>query len=262
MKKIWTVLIIALFSIFLTTPANASERSLVEDYAGILNVDEVTKLNAKANAISDKYGCDAVIFVIYEMTDNDGPMVWAMDIFDEFGYGYGSQRSGIMLFLSMAERDYAMIAHGYGNVAFTDHGKDVMLDKFILPLLKNDDYYGAFNAYLNKSEEFLRLAYEGAPFDINTDPDALFSSMIMKIAVVVLVPLIIAFVVCSIWKSQMQTARPAMAADNYIPKDGFILTAQSDMFLYRTRKSVKVQSSSSGGTTVNSRGYSGRSGKF
>jgi len=163
----------------------------------------------------------------------------------------------------MAERDYALIAYGFGNTAFTDYGKDVMLDNHILPLLRNNRYNEAFSAYLDKAEEYLAMARDGTPFDRHNDPNATDTSYMLKLGVIIIIPLLIAFIVCSIWKSQMKTAVLARTACNYIPPGGFQLTNQEDVFLYRTTQRIKIErSSSSGGTTTDSRGFSGRSGKF
>ena len=76
------------------------------------------------------------------------------------------------------------------------------------------------------------------------------SDFLIKLAVVVLVPIVIAAIVCSIWKSQMKTAVIAKTASNYIPPGGFKLTNKADTFLYRTQTRTKIQtSSSSSGTT-------------
>jgi len=231
--------------------------------AGILSQEERNALQRRAEGISSKHRCDVIIFVIDDMTDNDGAYIWARHAFEEFDFGYGDEKSGIMLFLSMAERDYALIAYGYGNTAFTDYGKDVMLDNHILPLLRNNKYYDAFSAYLDKADEYLAMARNGTPFDRHTDPNATDTSFMIKLAATILIPLLIALIVCSVWKSQMKTAVPARTACNYIPAGGFQLTDQADTFLYQTVQRIKIErSSSSGGTTTDSRGFSGRSGKF
>jgi hypothetical protein len=61
----------------------------------------------------------------------------------------------------------------------------------------------------------------------------------------------------------MKTAVTARAAANYIPANGFNLTAQTDTFMYKTtdRKKIASQPSSSG-TTKDSKGFSGKKGKF
>ena len=63
----------------------------------------------------------------------------------------------------------------------------------------------------------------------------------VKIAIIVLVPLLISLIICLVWRSNMKTAKIARLADNYIPQNGFILTVQVDSFLYRTTKRRKIQ---------------------
>ena len=69
----------------------------------------------------------------------------------------------------------------------------------------------------------------------------------VKLFVVILVPLVIALLICLFWRSKMKTARIARTADNYIPANGFILTVQMDTFMYRTTTRIKIQQSSSSG---------------
>ena len=64
----------------------------------------------------------------------------------------------------------------------------------------------------------------------------------VKIAIIILVPIIISLIVCLVWRSKMKTAKIARLADNYIPQNGFVLTVQVDSFLYRTTKRRKIQS--------------------
>jgi len=238
---------------------------LVHDMSGTLSDSQISQLNTRATRISNQYNCFVAIYVeegmgIYNNPINPG--LRAEELFNEIV----PDNNGILLYLSFYGTDtyYYLIANGYGNTAFTDYGKDVMLDNHILPLLRNSRYYDAFSTYLDKAEEFLSMARNGTPFDVHTDPNAQGTSILVKLAIIILIPLFIAFLVCSYWKSQMKTARIATTACNYIPPGGFQLTNSADTFLYQTVTRTKIQSSSSsgGGTTTNSRGFSGRGGKF
>jgi len=274
MKKLFiTVLLTILLAALPSVIVSAADIDLVTDITGTLTDTQKEQLNQRADRISEQFRCEVAIVVIDGMADNDGAFEWAMYLYDELNFGYGPDRSGVLLFLSLAERDYSLIAFGFGNTAFTDYGKAVMLDSYILPLLGDNRYYDAFSVYLDKAEEFLAMARDGTPFDRHTDENANIhtgseeqhTSIMFELAVVILVPVIIAFIVCSVWKSQMKTARIATTACNYIPPGGFQLTGSADTFLYQTITRTKIQSSSSsggGGTTTNSRGFSGRSGKF
>lgn len=266
MKRLLFILLLALaLSLLLAPAAFAADIDLVTDSALLLTDAEWEELIARAEEISDEFGCDVAIVTLDEMDDDDGAYNWAWWIFEEYNLGYGAEKSGVMLFMSMAERDYALIAQGYGNTAFTDYGKDVMLDDHILPLLGEDQYYEAFAAYLDQSEIYLRMARSGTPFDVDTDPARQRSGFLVKMILVILLPLLIAMIVCSQWKSKHKSAVLGREASQYIADGSFRLAVADDRFLYRTetRRVIESKSSSSGGgTTTDSRGRSGRSGKF
>jgi len=213
--------------------------ALVTDQAGLLTSSEVAALNKKAHAISDAYGVDVAVITVANMGGGSA-FVNAMDIYDQYAYGYGAERSGILLMLSDADRDFAFVCHGYANIAFTDYGQKKIENAF-LPYLRQDNYNGAFNAFLEKCETTLIL-----------------------MAVCAGIALLVAFCICSAWKRQMKTAVKQSSANAYIPAGGFVLTGQSDMFLFRTetRRKIETSSSGGGGTSTNSRGFSGRSGKY
>ncbi len=240
----------------------ADELGLVTDAAYLLTDNEFWELNDRAGEISRKYGCGIVVITLDEIGDDD-PYDLTEYLYDTYNIGYGPERSCLILLLSMENRDYALAAYGYGNTAFTDHGKDVMLSNHVLPLLAKDKHFEAFSAYYDVSEEYLQMARSGSPFDTNSDPGYGKIGIPAKLGITIILPVLIAFFVCGIWKRQMKTAVPARDARNYIPQNGFTMTVQDDRFLYRTETRRKIEKSSSGGgTTVNSSGSSGRSGKF
>lgn len=268
MKKIFTVMLLMLSLFLLLAPiTSAADVSLVYDDAQLLTYEEQSQLNIQAEAITEQYQCDVAIITVDGMGSYSDAYAYAKNLYQEYDFGYGTEKSGVLLLLSEAERDYALIAYGYGNTAFTDHGKDVMLDNHILPLLSEDAYYEAFTAYLDKADEYLSMARAGEAFDVNNDEVLLTQNATntrrAKWAVTIILPLIIASLICGIWKRQMKTAVAAREASQYIPEGGFHLTAQEDQFLYRTETRRKIErQSSSGGTTKDSSGFSGRSGKY
>ena len=75
-------------------------------------------------------------------------------------------------------------------------------------------------------------------------------------------PLLTALIVCLIMKGKMKTARKQTQADAYIPRDGVRITRRDDVYLTTTQTRVAVESQKSGGTSVNSGGFSHSSGKF
>jgi len=267
MKKILiTLLVVLTLTIIIAPAASAADLNMVTDITGTLTDRQMEMLTEQADRITELYRCDVAIVIIDEMDYNDDAYYVARQIYEQYNFGYGTDRSGVLFFLSITDRAYAMVAYGFGNTAFTDHGKDVMLDDYILPQLRDNNYFMALSVYLNKAEEFLQMARNGTPFDRGTDPaaqgEADRQAFMIKLAVTIILPLLIAALICMIWRSQMKTAVAATTAFNYIPPGGFNLTNQTDMFLYRTTTRVRVKTESKGGTSIDSRGFSGRSGRF
>jgi len=265
--KLSAFIVCLLFCLSLPMAAAAANRPLVVDEAGILSVSEVASLTQMAQKITDTYQCDTVIVTLADMGAGDS-FTNAMDLYEAYDYGYGAEKNGILLMISMADRDFAMVVYGEdAKRAFTDYGQERIESRF-LPRLSNGLYNEAFEFFLKDCETHLAAERRGEPIDVNTDPDVLRTEVIIKAVVCVVVPMLIALVVCQIWKGQMKTAVKQSTAHAYIPQNGFVLTGRADMFLYRTQTRRKIETSSSGGsgrsggTTSNSRGFSGRSGKF
>ncbi len=103
---------------------------------------------------------------------------------------------------------------------------------------------------------------EGAPFDQGTDPERLGDLAVVKWLVVIFVPLLTALVVCLVMKGKMKSARLQTQADAYITQDSLRLTRQDDRYITTTQTRVKIETVKSGGTSVNSGGFSHSSGKF
>ena len=267
-KTVAALLFILLLTLLVPQTVFAAKTEPVTDTVGLLTSEQERELNQRARDIALQYGCEVAVFVVDKMNYDDA-YESAKYIYREYDLGYGDAKSGVLLFLSMAERDYAVIAYGSGNTAFTDHAKDVLIDKHILPPLRQNDYYRAFAAYLDTAEEYLAMAKDGAPFDVGTDKEYRAENarkaLPYKLAITVLAPLLIAWLFCSRWKRQMKTAVEAREADKYIPEGGFVLSVKEDLFLYMTETRSKIESSSSsssGGTTKDKDGFSGKSGKF
>lgn len=294
MKKV-TALFVSIFSLafVMMLPAQAAELDLVTDEVGLLTQAEYAELNELATDITEQYQCEMSIVVVEDMGDYDA-IDYVKVVYEKYDFGYGADKSGLMLMISMQERDYALQAFGSGNTAFPDYGKDELLDNYLLPLLGENRYYDAFLAYLNQTREYLALAEYSTPADsssyeglsdsssesyvgVVTEQSSQSSkdSVLIKLAIIIFAPLIIASVVCGIFAKQMKTAVSQRAADNFIPNDGVNITNKTDQFLFKTETRTRIEknTSSSGASSGSGRssggggfsgggGSSGRSGKF
>ena len=268
MKKQLFCLLAALMLLFgLSMSASAYDSAHVFDYAGLLTDSEGSALEARCQETEDTYGCGVYIVTVddYSLYHDAGSIEnFSEGFFLDFELGTGEDQNGILLALSMAERDYDLCAHGEtGNRAFTDYGKGVLAERYFLSAFGEDDWYTGFNRYVDGCAEFLRMDAQGEPFDQATDPERLEDIQVLKWLAVILVPLLTALVACLVMKGKMKTARKQTHADAYIPQNGVRLTRQDDVYLTTTQTRVKIETQkSSGGTSVNSGGFSHSSGKF
>ena len=126
-----------------------------------------------------------------------------------------------------------------------------------------DDWYWGFNDYLDTCDEFLEMAANGEPFDVGSEPDSLAGNL-FGVLIAVIVSCAIALVICLIFRAQMKTARLATEAHDY--QKELNLTNQYDRFSHRDIRRVynppKEDNDGGGGTTINSGGFSHKSGGF
>ena len=206
--------------------AGEPQLDYVTDVYGLLTDSEVQELSEGAETLSEWYGCDIYIVILDDYTyySNGSVRQCAEEIFTDYDLGYGSDRDGVLLLLSMADRDYALIAHGdRGNAAFTDYGKDVLSEEF-LDDFADDRWFDGFWDYLSQCEVMLQMEADGEPLDRENAP----MHPAVKLAIVVLVPCAVALVVCLILKGKMKSVAKKSAASEYIVPGGIHMTVAQD----------------------------------
>ena len=289
-KRIFSfVLLFALFfSIGFFAFADEITRSAdyhVYDEADLLSYSEWQKLEQKASDISERYKCDLYIVTVDDFTDYTDDydvLTAAQNIYEKMDFGYGVGKDGQMLLLSMDDRDFALIAYGdFGNEAFTDYGKDIVIDAF-LDDFRSNDWYGGFVDYLDECEYLLEEASNGTPVDILIPDDEPYppyvpykptwEDYVRRFLIMLLPSSLASLIICSILRSKSKTVHIATNANRYVDQ-GLRLFNSNDIFLHRsqTRRRIETENRVSmgsgggshyGGTTVNSSGFSGKSGKF
>jgi len=247
---------------------SSAKLNYVTDDAALLSSEQYQQLNTYAAELSEEYGCSVYIITLNDYTDIVNGSVYdcATAIFDYYELGWGSDKNGVLLLLSMEERDYSLIAHGStGNSAFTDYGKDYLSDKFLDDFREND-WYGGFVDYLETAGYMLEQNRMGSPVDISGaySEGSGKLSPIAAIGFILLLPCAVALIVCSIFRAQMKTAKLKTTAQDYVENGGIELRVRQDLFLHRTqtRQVIQKPKSGGGGTTIGRGGFSGKSGKF
>ncbi len=176
-------------------------------------------------------------------------------IYHQYTMGEGPNRDGIMLLLSMADRDWAMFCYGsHCEYAFNSYGQE-KLEKVFLDNFGEDDWYGGFEDYVKECRVYLEKAANGKPVRAS-----LFFPMLVVIGLSLLAAIAI---VAVIWQ-KMDNVSEKTTANAYVAA-GLRLTEQTDRFTHKTTSSRKIERSSCSGGSSRSEsggGGSGRSGKF
>ena len=238
----------------------------VFDVYGLLTNSEQRKLENRAEEISEQYGCGVYIVIVDDYEDYAYYVETAAEyIYEDTNLGMGSKRDGVMLLLSMHDRDYDIVAYGYGNTAFTDYGKERVAEEF-KDDFRSNDWYNGLNDYLNICERYLGYAENGKPVDVGHDPEHIdWGRVLFKAALIVLVPMIVAGIVVGIFWSQMKSVRLAGTAAEYVAPGGLDVQVSEDVYTHTSVNRIRRERSSNsggGGTSVNSGGFSHSSGKF
>ncbi len=245
------------FILLLTAlPSVLAANSRVIDEADLLTSEETRKLDDIAENLANTYGIDAVIVTVRDL-GGKSLQAYADDFFDYNGCGMGDDDSGVLLLISMAERDWYVSTHAQGTEAVTydDIGD---LEEEMVPYLSDGDYYGGFAAYL----QFLESEFD---YYRTYESGITFKGFAVRLVIALVIGAVIALIALLVMRSCMNTAKPQQGASHYMKKDTYELYRCHDIFLYsRTTKTAKAQSSGSGGTHRSSSGRShgGRGGKF
>lgn len=267
MKKwIFSILFALLLCMDIATSAfaKASMPRLV-DNAGLLTDTEQRELLATLDEISERQQVDIVV-VTTDTLNGETPENYADDFYDDNGYGYGSEYDGVLLLVSMEERDWQISTCGYGMIALTDDGINYISDKF-LSYLKDEDYAKAFSTYAELCDEFIRQAKTGQPYDGDHMPKEPFR-LVRWLLVSMGLGMGIALVVTGSMKKKLKSVKRQSTAGNYVKANSMNVTERRDMFLYSMiAKTEKPKSSSSSGgssshTSSSGRTHGGGGGKF
>ena len=261
-KRICCLLLVFLFCLVLCVSAAATEQtgaqlSYVTDAAGLLGENENAMLEKMAETVSQKYGVGVYIVTVEDYRDfhSEGVYKATYTIYHQYTMGEGPNRDGIMLLLSMDDRDWAMFCYGSRcEYAFNSYGQQ-KLEKVFLDDFKNNDWYDGFEDYIKECSSYLEKAAAGKPVR---------ASALIPCLIVVGLSLLVAGVIVTVIWEKMNSVSEKVTANAYI-SDTLQLTEKTDCFTHKTTSRRKIERSSSGGGSSRSEsggGGSGRSGKF
>ena len=147
------------------TEQTGAQLYYVTDEAGLLSENENMMLEKMAETVSQKYDIGVYIVTVEDYRDfhSEGVYKATYTIYHEYTMGEGPDRDGIMLLLSMDDRDWAMFCYGSRcEYAFNSYGQQ-KLEKVFLDNFGENDWYGGFEDYIKECSVYLEKAASGKP---------------------------------------------------------------------------------------------------
>lgn len=202
----------------------------MNDSAEVLTEDEDGELEASLEELSVRQSFDVIIATI-DSLENEGYTSmeeYADDLYDYCQFGYGENRDGVLLLVSIGDRKWHISTCGYGITAFTDAGIQYLGEQ-MTPDMADGDYAAAFRTFIQWTDAYVTAAREGHPYDVDNMPKEPFSIVYLGVA-------------------------PQRDATSYVRQGSMKLTNQRDLYLYReihrTERPKETDSGSSGGSST------------
>lgn len=121
--------------------------NFVNDFSNVIDDSLEKELNTLSKNLKDKTGAEIVVAVV-ESLDGQEVEEYANNLFRTWGIGDKEKNNGVLLLVSTGDRKIR-IEVGYGLEGALNDGKTgAILDEFVVPYLKKDDYSnGIRNGY-------------------------------------------------------------------------------------------------------------------
>lgn len=265
-NKIIAILFALILCVTAAVPAfAASDLPRLVDNADLLTDSEESALLQKLDEISERQQADIVV-VTADTIDGKTPMEYADDFYDYNGYGYGEECDGVLLLVSMEDRDWWITTTGYGITALTDAGIEYISEKFLSDL-SDGEYAAAFTTYVELCDEFFTQAKTGEPYDVGHMPKEPFDFG-MNLLIALIIGFVVALIATNAMKGKLKTVGFQSAAGSYVKAGSMNVTESRDMFLYtNVSRTARPKESSSGGgssthTSSSGSSHGGGGGKF
>lgn len=259
LRSLFAALAALVLAAALAVPAFAVEGGFADlyyrmnDSANVLTEDEDNELEDALEELSLRQSFDVVIATIesLESVDYTSMEEYADDLYDFCQFGYGADRDGVLLLVSVGDRKWHISTCGYGITAFTDAGIQYLGEQ-MTPDMADGDYAAAFRTFVQWSDAYIDAARSGRPYDVKNLPREPLSLMYLFLALGI--GLVLAWVVVHVMKSRLRSVAFQENAASYVREGSMNLTNSRELFLYRdvhrTERVEEKDSDSSGGSST------------
>lgn len=255
-KRFFAMLLVLVLCLSMAIPALAAEKtSRLVDNANLLNKNEWAEVNRLLNEISTRQDMDVVV-VTTNTLGGKSPMAYADDFYDYNGYAY----DGVLLLVSMEDRDWWISTCGYGITAFTDAGIEYLGEQFV-PELSDENYAEAFKIFAEKCDEFITQARSGDPYDSHNLPKDPYN-VVLCLIIALVIGLVAALIATGIMRGKLKSVRSKYEAKDYVRPGSMKINQSREFFLYHHVSRTPKPKSSGIHISSSGRSHGGGGGKF
>lgn len=237
--------------------------AFVHDTAQCLSDDQLAVLEERCGSLSRDHGIDVHLVVlssIGDYTDSGSIYTVAEEIRCGYQLGQGDGHDCVALVVSPSDRKYDLISYGPHALddVFYESAREKVADGFV-PYLSDDDWYGAFCAYLDGVEDVMVRYERGTDLYRPLDGPLAVLHVVGGIAVCGLLGWLVAAAVCSVLKRGMKPVAEATEAGRYVVSEDVDIWVREDQFV-RTDVSRVYDPPESDSDSSSSRSYTSSSG--
>ena len=245
--------LLALIFVLNFSVVNAAQVASVTDKCKLLSAQEIDSLNQKIRQVEQAHKIKIGIAFVKSVGNRD-----LISVADEMRDKYfaNSKNGSIVLLVDMNQRKYEIATNPTMQTKITNDDGIYFLKDSFQSSLRNEDYYGACNNFIDGVEELVTY-YEtnGTPY---TELAATGGIDPMAAGLAVVLAIFCGVFIRSVLISSMSNVRHAMEAIDYLKKNTVKITESRDMFLFRNVK--RRPKSGGGGRRGGGSGHSGGGG--
>ena len=199
------------------------------DDAGAVSASELEFLENYLTNISEELEFDVVGVITDYGYDEESLTAEADDFYYYNGYGYGSEKDGVIFVVDVKSRMMVLVTTGFGLEAITDYYEDDIYD-YVSDSLSNGEYAKGFKQYADRVRYYVLKAKEEGGGSHMPDAETAAGMGGISLAVGAGAGLFSS----QRQKSKLKTVRRKTQANSYARRDSLVLSRKQDRFLYST----------------------------
>ena len=171
-------------------PERPSPPELVNDFAGILSPDELTRLEDRLEQFARETSTQIVVVTVNDLQGYD-PADFAFRLGESWGVGQKGKNNGIVILVKPKkenEKGRIFIATGYGLEGVLPDAvvNGTIIDNEILPWFRQNDYYKGLESGINVIMDITRGEYSADYYQQNYSDDCKISGVVIFIIIVLI----------------------------------------------------------------------------